>query len=276
MKQDSKNSTSPVSAIKNLWVNRGLALEMSRREIASRYKGSVIGLGWSFFNPLLMLAVYTFVFSIVFKARWGIEGGESRLDFALLLFAGLILHALMADVLIRSSDLIIQNVNYVKKVVFPLEILAVIALGTALFHACISFLILLAATLFVRQGLSWTVILTPFVVAPLILLTVGLSWVISSLGTFLRDIGQTVNIAMMIMLFLAPIFYPISAIPENYHKFILANPLTFIIQQFREVVIFGSPPNWTGLAMYWIVSLVIFFTGFFIFQRSRNGFADVL
>ena len=249
---------------------------MSRRDIASRYKGSVIGLGWSFFNPLLMLAVYTFVFSIVFKARWGIQGGETRLDFALLLFAGLIIHALLSDVLIRSSDLIIQNTNYVKKVVFPLESLSVIAMGTAIFHACVSCIILLVATFFVRQGLNWTVFLIPVVIFPFIMLTIGLSWIISSLGTFLRDIGQTVSILTLVMLFLAPIFYPISAIPEVYHKFILANPLTFIIQQFRAIVIFGQQPDWIGLGLYWICGFVIFCLGYVFFQKCRGGFADVL
>lgn len=274
--QDSKISTEFISLFRNLWINKGLIYEMSRREIASRYKGSVFGLGWSFFNPLLMLAVYTFVFSIVFKARWGIEGGESRLDFALMLFAGLIVHGLLSDVLVRSSDLIIQNGNYVKKVVFPLEILSVTTMATALFHACVSFLILLGATLFVRQGLSWTVLLTPIVICPFILLTIGLSWIISALGTFLRDIGQTVSILTMVMLFLAPIFYPISAIPVVYHKFILANPLTFIIQQIRSVTIFGIQPDWIGLAIYWAVGFIVFLLGYFIFQKSKNGFADVL
>jgi len=249
---------------------------MSRREIASRYKGSVIGLGWSFFNPLLMLAVYTFVFSIVFKARWGIQGGETRLDFALLLFAGLIIHALLSDVLIRSSDLIIQNTSYVKKVVFPLEALSVIAMATAIFHACVSCVILLVATLFVRQGLNLTVFLMPVVISPFILLVIGLSWVISSLGTFLRDIGQTVSILMLIMLFLAPIFYPMSAIPQVYHKFILANPLTFIIQQFRAIVIFGDQPDWVGLGLYWLFAIVVFCLGYAFFQKCRGGFADVL
>ena len=276
MIQESRHSTSPVSLFKNLWGNKGLIYEMSRRDIASRYKGSVIGLGWSFFNPLLMLAVYTFVFSIVFKARWGIQGGETRLDFALLLFAGLIIHALLSDVLIRSSDLIIQNTNYVKKVVFPLESLSVIAMGTAVFHACISCIILLVATFFVRQGLNWTVFLIPVVIAPFIMLTIGLSWIISSLGTFLRDIGQTVSILTLVMLFLAPIFYPISAIPEVYHKFILANPLTFIIQQFRAIVIFGQQPDWIGLGLYWICGFVIFCLGYVFFQKCRGGFADVL
>ncbi len=249
---------------------------MSQREVSGRYKGSILGLGWSFFNPILMLAVYTFVFSVVFKARWGIEGGESRIDFALLLFTGLIIHALFAEVLNASSDMILRHTNYVKKVVFPLEILPVIALGSALFHALISLIVLLVALAIFKGALFWTLIFVPIVILPIIFVIVGLSWLVASLGTFLRDIKQTVGIITMVMLFLAPIFYPLDAIPEAYHIYILMNPLTFIIDQMREVVIFGRSPDWIGLVIYWLISLIVLWVGYIWFQKTRRGFADVL
>ena len=276
MSTHSKQRCSPFQAVKSIYINRKLIAKLSSREIASRYKGSVIGLGWAIFNPVLMLAVYTFVFSVVFKARWGIEGGESRVDFALLMFTGLTLHGLLAEVLNRSPDLIIQNANYVKKVVFPIEILPIVTLLTALFHALISYFVLLLAFLAVNQVLHWTVILVPFIVIPLLLIVIGLSWMIASLGTFLRDIGQAVTIITLVMLFLAPVFYPLRAIPEQYHKFILSNPLTFIIEQMHKVTIFGTLPDWQGLALYTIVSMGVFSLGFRWFQKARNGFADVL
>ena len=249
---------------------------MSWREVVGRYKGSILGLGWSFFNPIIMLAVYTFVFAIIFKARWGVDGGESRVDFAIILFAGLIIHTFFAEVINASPNMILQNKNYVKKVVFPLEILPFILLGSALFHAFVSFLVLLIGLFIIKGTFQWTIIFVPIVILPILFVTIGLSWILASLGTFLRDISQSVVILTMVMLFLAPIFYPLNVIPESYHIYILMNPLTFIIQQFRDVVIFGNLPNWAGLGMYFIMSLLVLWIGYAWFQKTRRGFADVL
>jgi len=276
MNPNKSHSASPVYLIDELWRRRSLIWQMARREVAGRYKGSIIGLGWSFFNPVLMLAVYTFVFSVVFKARWGVSEDESRIDFALLVFVGLIVHTFLSEVLNRASDIILNNSNYVKKVVFPIEVLPVVAAGSALFHAMVSFLVLLIALLTVNGGLHWTIVYAPLILVPIVLVTVGVSWILASLGTFLRDIGQTVGIVTTIMLFLAPIFYPIKAIPEKYHIFILLNPLTFVIEELREVVIFGNKPDLMGLGIYWLICCVIFFLGFVWFQKTRKAFADVL
>lgn len=268
--------TSLGSLGKSLVLNRQLIVQMVQREIVGRYKGSFLGLLWSFITPVLMLAVYTFVFAIVFKAKWGIGGEDSNSQFAVVLFVGLIVHSLFAEVINRSPSLIIANVNYVKKVVFPLEILPVIAMGASLFHSLISLGVLLVAFVLFNGYAHWTMVFLPLVLLPLIILTLGLAWMVASLGVFLRDVGQTIGIITMVMMFLAPVFYPITAVPEELRSWIMANPLTFIIEQAREVLIWGHPPNWVGLGIYTGVSTVVAYAGYAWFQKTRKGFADVL
>ena len=268
--------TSLVALIKSLWRNRYLIAQMTRRDVVGRYKGSVLGLVWSFLTPILMLVVYTFVFSVVFKARWGTDGDESKTQFALVLFVGMIVHGLFAEVLNRAPGLILSNVNYVKKVVFPLDVLPVIAMGAALFHASISLAVLLIAFALFNGYLHWTIIFVPVVLLPLVILTLGVAWIFASLGVFLRDVGQTVGIITTVMLFLAPIFYPVTALPEEVRPLIMANPLTFIIEEARGVVILGRMPEWTGLGIYTLAATAVAWAGFAWFQKTRKGFADVL
>jgi lipopolysaccharide transport system permease protein len=262
---------------RSLWRNRQLIVQMTTREVAGRYKGSALGLTWSFFNPVFMLTVYTFVFSEVFKARWSGSGGdESKTQFAVVLFVGLIVQGLFAEVLNRAPGLILSNVNYVKKVVFPIEILPVIAMGTALFHGLISLCVLLAAFTLFNGYLHWTVVFFPLVFFPLIVLSLGLTWMLASLGVFLRDVGQTIGIITTVLMFLSPVFYPMTAVPERFRPIIMANPLTFIIEQAREVLIWGHLPNWIGLGKYSLLAFVVVWMGYVWFQKTRKGFADVL
>ena len=268
--------TSPLALCKSLWRNRQLIIQMIKREVVGRYKGSVMGLTWSFFNPVFMLTVYTFVFSVVFKSRWGGNGDESKMQFAVVLFVGMIVHGLFAEVLNRAPSLILSNVNYVKKVVFPLEILPVIAMGASLFHSVISFGVLLAAFVIFNGYLPWTALYIPIVLLPLIMLTIGLAWILASLGVFLRDVGQTIGIITTVMMFLSPVFFPVSAMPIEFRPWLMANPLTFMIEQARAVLIWGQQPDWIGLGIYTGVALVVAWAGFALFQKTRKGFADVL
>ncbi len=267
---------SPAALARSLWHNRQLIAQMARREVVGRYQGSVMGLAWSFFNPVFMLTVYTFVFSVVFKSRWGVDGDESKTQFAVVLFVGMIVHGLFAEVLNRAPGLILANVNYVKKVVFPIEILPVVVMGAALFHGFISLGVLLAAFVLFNGYLHWTAIFTPLVLLPLVILTLGLAWMLASLGVFLRDVGQTIGIITMVMMFLAPVFYPVTAVPEELRPWIMANPLTFMIEQAREVLIWGRLPNFIGLGMYTVVAMAVAWAGYAWFQKTRKGFADVL
>ncbi len=248
---------------------------MAWREVIGRYQGSVLGLAWSFFNPVLMLLVYTLVFSVIFKARWDL-GTEGNVDYALILFVGLIAHGFFSEVINRSPGLILSNANYVKKVVFPLEVLPVIALLSALFHALVNAVVLLVAFVAIGKPLVWTVLLFPLVFVPLAVLTLGLSWGLASLGVFVRDVGQTVGIITMLLMFLAPVVYPVSAVPENLRPLLMLNPLTFIIEQSRNVLIWGRLPDWMGLSLFLVISLFVAWLGFVWFQKTRKGFADVL
>lgn len=269
--------TSLVALGKSLWRNRQLILQMTQREVVGRYKGSAMGMAWSFFNPVFMLVVYTFVFSEIFKSRWGGVGGDdSKTQFAVVLFVGMIVLSLFSEVLNRAPGLILANVNYVKKVVFPIEILPVIAMGAALFHTLISLGVLLAAFLLFNGYLHWTAVFTPLVLLPLVILTIGLAWMLASLGVFLRDVGQTIVIITTVLMFLSPVFYPVTAVPERFRPFIMANPLTFIIEQAREVLIWGHLPNWLGLGAYTLAAVAIAWAGYAWFQKTRKGFADVL
>jgi lipopolysaccharide transport system permease protein len=265
--------------VKSIWVNRMLIWQMSKRDVVGRYKGSLIGLLWSFLNPLLMLVVYTFFFAVVFKSRWGTApsgGEESKALFAVILFAGMIVHGLFAEVLNRAPSLILSNVNYVKKVVFPLEILPIINMVAALFHSAVGFIVLMIVLIVFNGFLYWTIVFIPIIIFPFILLTLGAAWMLASLGVYARDVGQTIGIAMTVMLFLSPVFYPITALPEEFRVWIHANPLTFIIEQIREVVIWGRLPNWRGLIKYAAISCIFCWMGFVWFQKTRKGFADVL
>ncbi len=272
--------TSPPTSIKalaeSLWRNRQLIWQMTRREVVGRYRGSVIGIAWSFFNPLLMLVIYTFVFSVVFKARWGVGGDESKTDFAILLFVGLIVHGLFAECVNRAPKLILSNVNYVKKVIFPLEILPWVAFGSALFHTTINLVVLLLAQLILSQRMPWTVILFPFILLPLFFVTMGFSWFIAALGVYVRDIGEITGIFTTVLLFVSAVFFPISALPMQYQSWLELNPLVFIIEEGRNSLIFGQLPDFGRWGMMLAAGMLIAWAGFAWFQKTRRGFADVL
>ena len=265
----------PVSLTVSLWKNWSLISQMTKREVIGRYRGSIMGLAWSFFNPILMLAVYTFVFSEIFKSRWvGVDTGKG--GFAILLFVGMIVHGLFAECANRAPTLVMNNSNYVKKVVFPLEILPVITLGSALFHSCISLLVLLVAQFLIVGTLSWSAVLFPLILVPLILATLGISWFLASLGVYLRDVGHVITVLTTVLLFLSPVLYPVAALPEVYQPWLKLNPLTYIIEESRSVLLFGNLPDWGSLAIAVAVGAVIAIAGFWFFQKTRKGFADVI
>lgn len=265
----------PFQLLQSIWTNRLLILQMTKREVIGRYRGSIMGLTWSFFNPILMLAVYTFVFSEIFKSRWvGVDTGKG--GFAILVFVGMIVHGLFAECANRSPSLIITNSNYVKKVVFPVEILPLITLGSALFHSCISFIVLLLAQLIMTGTLFWSALLFPLILIPLILGTIGASWFLASLGVYLRDVGQIITVLTTVLLFLSPVLYPVAALPEMYQSWLQMNPLTYVIEESRNVLIFGNMPDWISLGYATLTGTIIAIVGFWFFQRTRKGFADVI
>lgn len=265
----------PVEIISSLWRNRSLIKASIRREVLGRYRGSVMGVFWSFINPLFMLIVYTFVFSVVFKARWS-GGGDSKAEFALVLFAGLLVFNLFSECINLAPGLIVSNQNYVKKVVFPLEILPWISLGAALFHGAVSLGVWLVAYLVFIGIPHATALYLPLILIPFFFLIMGLSWALASLGVYLRDVGQLIGILTTVLMFLSPIFYPVSSLPEGYRTLLYLNPIAPIIEQVRDVLFWGKMPDFTLLGIYFVITSIIAWFGFVWFQKTRKGFADVL
>jgi lipopolysaccharide transport system permease protein len=215
------------------------------------------------------------VFSIVFKARWG-AGEESKVSFAIVLFAGMIVHGLFAECLIRAPGLIVNQPNYVKKVVFPLEILPWVTIFSALLHFLISLGLLLVFCVLTGISLQASTLLIPLVMLPLMLMTLGLTWLFASLGVYMRDISQAMGIVTTILLFLSPVFYKTSALPGDYQFLLAINPLTLPIEQLRGVMLWGRGLDWENWAVSMSEGIVVCYIGFWWFQKSRKGFADVL
>lgn len=268
-------SVSPRELVASFWRHRELTLALIQREILGRYRGSALGILWSFVHPLFMLAVYTFVFSVVFQSRWG-SGSNSKAEFALMLFAGLIVFNLFAECITRSPGLILENANYVKRVVFPLEILPWVTLGSALFHAMISLVVWLTFYAVLFGAPKVTILLLPGVILPAILFIVGLTWFFSALGVYLRDISQVTTILVTVTMFLSPIFYPISALPDNFRPLLFLNPLTPTLEQFRGILMGGQVPEFKLWIACLAASALVAWLGFAWFQKVRRGFADVL
>lgn len=276
MKQYKDHSVNPVEIIKSIQINKELIWQMTKREIIGQYKGSIMGITWSFVKPMLLLSVYTFVFSFVFKARWGIDVEESKAQFATVLFVGLIIHGFFAQIASVAPNIIVTNANFVKKVVFPLEILPIVIMGAALFQSAISLVVLLIALVLFNGFLYWTVLLFPIVLLPLLFVSLGFALGIASIGVFIRDVEQPIEILVMILLFISGVFFPIDILPEAYRPWLMANPIAFIVDQAREIIIWGHLPDWYGLVLHLMVSIFILWIGFLWFQKTRKGFADVL
>lgn len=266
----------PFNLVRNLWRHRDLIGQFTRREVEGRYRGSFLGLLWSFVNPLVLLLIYTFVFGIVLKARWPDAKTDNLGEFAVTLFCGITAFTIFSECVGRASGLILGVPNYVKKVVFPLEILPVSILGSALFHGCISLSILLVGNLLVTGSLHWTLVLLPLVMLPLVFLCLGLGWFLASFGVFVRDIGYTVTLVLQVLLFITPIFYPIEKIPEPMQTIIRFNPLSSIAENFRRVILWGTFPSWPGLTMWIIATGLLMLLGYAWFMKTKKAFADVI
>ncbi len=267
----------PVSLLTGVWRERRLIGHLIRREVLGRYRGSIMGVTWSFLYPVLMLMVYTFVFSVVFQAKWpGMmeTGGKTR--FALLLFVGVIAHGLVAEAITKAPMLVIGNANYVKKVVFPLETLGWSLVGSAAFHAGVSLLILLGAKWLLEGWVPLTALWLPVVLLPLALIALGAAWLFSALGVFIRDIAQLTGVFATVLMFLSPVFYPLAALPERYHAWVMLNPLTLAIEQSRAVLFTGVAPDPLLLLRLYAIGVGCMVLGYWWFQTSRRGFADVL
>ena len=261
---------------KLIWKNRTLLGQLVLRNISMRYKGSILGGIWCFIQPLLMLCVYTFVFSVVFKARWGVNIGDSRGAFAVIMFCGMALYSIFAECLSGNCSIILSNPNYVQKVIFPLEILPVAQVLTSFILGTVWFILLLAGVIFIFGKISWTMFLIFPILLILLLFSLGFSFLVASLGVYIRDTSYIVQVLLQILFFITPIFYPVEAVPEKFRVILQSNPLTIIIEEARKVFLYGSLPDWNFLGIAFLISLVVLQLGFAFFYKTQKGFADVL
>jgi lipopolysaccharide transport system permease protein len=266
----------PVRVIANLVKNWQLIWQFLHRDISMRYRGTFFGIFWSFLSPLLMLAVYAFVFGFIFKSRFAIDHDEGPLDFSLGLFCGLNLFNLLAEVVTRSPTIILQYPNFVKKVVFPLEVLPVVTTGTAVFHCLIAFVPLALGLGLVHQQIPFTVLFLFLYLIPLALLACGSSWILAAVGVFFRDIQPVLTVAITVLMFTSAIFYPLNAVPENLRAIICLNPMVHLVQNARAAIIWAVMPDWRVYFLLLAGSLAVFLGGYFVFERSKPAFADVL
>ena len=270
-------SISPLRMAQGFWHHRRLAVSLIEREIIGRYRGSILGILWSFFNPILLLAVYTFVFSVVFNARWTPgSSSESKGEFALVLFTGLIVFNLFAECISRAPVLIIGNTNYVKKVIFPLDILLIVAFGSAAFHMMVSLLVWVVFYFVVFGIPPTTAILFPFGLLPICLYVLGASWFLASLGVYFRDVGHVISVVVLMFMFMTPIFYPVSALPQKYQFLVMLNPLAITVEHIRGLLIWGHVPHLATYTVYLLGSVLAAWLGWAWFQKTRKGFGDVL
>ena len=263
------------AVFQNLWAHQGLIRSMIRREMNMRYRGSFLGFLWLIVHPLLMLSIYTFFFGFVFRSPWQ-EGNGSLLELAIFLFSGLLIFNFFSECLTQAPNLILQNAHHVKRVIFPLETLAPVMIGAALFHTLLGILIIIILKFFLQGALSWSIFFLPVALTPLILFTAGLSWFLASLGVYFRDVKHLIGLSTLVMLFLSPIFYPLSVLPKALQRLEFFNPVAFAIEQVRTVLLTYHSPNFYGCFFHLLMSGLVAWLGFAWFQKTRCGFPDVL
>ena len=271
-----KTFLNPVTMARNLYHHRDLIKQFAWRDFVGRYKGSFLGVFWSFITPLMMLVVYAFVFGVIFKSKWNTQTDQSQVDFALTLFCGLTVFNIFAESVNRAPSIILSYPNYVKKVVFPLEILPVAALATSLLNAGVGLIILLPAQFIFNHTISKTILFFPLILAPLCAMILGVSWFLASLGVFIRDIGQPVGVVVTILMFISGVFFPPTAVPKGFEFLIKLNPLAGILEESRGALMWGLSPDWEWLFVTIIGSIILMMLGYAWFMRTKKAFADVI
>jgi len=261
---------------RSVLINGFILRSLVRNEILARYSKTMLGVVWSLINPLVMILIYSFVFGVIFEVRFGRSAGTTEIPYGIVLFSGLLLHVFLAETLMRAQGIILENPNYVKRVIFPLEMLPLSILLANVIQAGIALLVLMAVILIAGFSIPLTALLLPVVWAPLVLITLGLAMIVASLGVFVRDISQVLGFLMTILMFGSSILFPADMLPEALRPWLLLNPLTIIVDQTRAVLLWGELPNWHLLGYHAVVSAAVAWIGCWWFLRTRRGFADVM
>ena len=265
----------PLTVLGLSWQYRELAFSLARRKIARRYRGSVLGIFWAALIPLIMLGIYTFIFSVVFQNKWGINSGD-RFEFSLFLFSGLILYSLFSDCINEAPSALVENKLFIRQLVFPTEILAWVDLLVGLFNFFINGLVLMSFYSLVIGTPPFTLIYLPLIVLPIVFITLGGVWLVSSIGLYLRDLGHAVRLFTTAFLFLSPIFYPASAVPERFQALYAVNPLVHVLEMSKNALFYGLPPDWEILGFCLIGSWAFAWMAYIWFMKTKKGFADVV
>ena len=258
------------------WKNKELIKNLTVREIAQKYKTSYLGLIWAIINPLILLVIYSTIFGVIFKAKWDVQLSDSNMEFAITLFAGLITFNIFSESLSKASGIIVNNANLVKKVVFPLEILSISSILSVLFQAIINFTIFIIGLLVFIHKINLMLLLYPIVILPLIFMSLGCSWLVSALAVYIRDTGQICTVVIQILFYVTPIFYSINIVPEPLRKVMSYNILVPIIDNARNVLLYGVAPDWKIMAIVTVISIFIMVLGYLFFMKTKNSFADVI
>ena len=267
-----KSLLGPFAAFTRHW---NLTRELTRRDILGRYRGANFGLLWSLIGPLMMLGIYTVAFGQILGSRWNQASGDTA-AFAMVLFLGILVHGFFAECFARAPRQMVDNSNYVKRIVFPLHVLSWSVALSAMFHMAMNLLVFLVLNALLYDNVSPYAFLAPLVLAPLVLMTVAASWVMASLGVYVRDITQAVPVIVTAMLFLSSAIVPVDALPPHYQTIFALNPLTFFIDEVRNVALWGRLPDWQGLGIRAVVGLVALYGAYGWFRFTSKGFADVL
>lgn len=252
----------------------GLIKSLVRRELTNRYKGSLGGLSWSIITPAVMIGIFTLIFSGIFQARFGKTGGH--FNFAVYLFCGMLPWIAFSDGIQRATTVLTENVNLIKRVVFPVEALPVNVVLAAVVQQLLGTVVLLVAAFALDRTLHPTALLLPLLLIPQLVVTLGLAWLMASLGVFLRDMAQFNQLLFMAWMYLTPIFYPEEQIPGSYRWLVKFNPMAPLIRSYRRILLEGEMPDWSGLAFTLAFALLCFLFGYWWFERTKKAFADVI
>ncbi|EEW11828.1 ABC-transporter permease [Vibrio mimicus SX-4] len=264
-----------MNVMKEFLDNKTLLKQLMIRDFTSRYKSGALGLAWAMINPLLMLGLYSFVFVAVFKMRWGVNDTSGH-NFVLLLFTGILVHGLFSEFVVRAPNLITSNPSYVKKVVFPLELIPLTPILGAIVNFCLGLTLVLIMQFWINEEFSLYVLLIPIIILPFIILLIGVSYIFSSLGVYFRDLSQISGLISTIAIFASPVLFPMENVPDAYRNLLYLNPITLVVEQLREVIVLGQLPNLVNLTIYSGISIAILIVGIFWFKIVKKGFSDVL
>lgn len=262
------------SGMFGLWRMRGLIALMVRRDLLGRYKGSVMGLFWTVINPIGHLLLYTFVFSVILKVRFGADASTS--NFALYLMAGLLPWAALSESLIRATSAVTEQPNLVKRVVFPLEILPLATVASSFVSEIIGLSMLCVVAAFALGTVHSTILFVPLIMVSQFMFIAGLSWLLASLGVYLQDLRHMMSLSLSIWMYSTPIVYPATAFPQKLQFLNWLNPMAGMVTDYRRVLLEGQMPDWPMFATYTLVAAIVWCCGYFFFCKTKRSFADVV